>query len=151
MSDNKTTFNGLGNHLSVVEKVGYGLGDTASNILYQAWSFFLMIFYTDVFCIDAKVASFMFLITRVWDMINDPLMGMIADRTNTRWGKYEMPDDIRVDSLNDYQSGKLKRFKDWLYQKRIRARQDRDRTERRAGKEQEVAIKKAERPALFEF
>jgi GPH family glycoside/pentoside/hexuronide:cation symporter len=78
----------LSGKLSLVEKVGYGLGDTASNILYQAWSFFLMIFYTDVFGIDAKVASFMFLITRVWDMINDPIMGMIADRTNTRWGKF---------------------------------------------------------------
>ena len=74
--------------LSVIEKVGFGLGDTASNILYQAWSFFLMVFYTDVFGIPAKVASFMFLITRVWDMINDPIMGMIADRTNTRWGKF---------------------------------------------------------------
>jgi GPH family glycoside/pentoside/hexuronide:cation symporter len=82
------TFAPLGEKLSIVEKVGYGFGDTASNILYQAWSFFLMIFYTDVFGIDAKVASFMFLITRVWDMINDPLMGMIADRTNTRWGKF---------------------------------------------------------------
>ncbi len=74
--------------LPLYEKIGYGLGDTASNILYQAWSFFLMIFYTDVFGIDPKVASFMFLVTRVWDMINDPLMGMIADRTNTRWGKF---------------------------------------------------------------
>ena len=83
-----STFSQLGGKLSVVEKVGYGLGDTASNILYQAWSFFLMIFYTDVFGIDAKVASFMFLITRVWDMVNDPIMGMIADRTNTRWGKF---------------------------------------------------------------
>jgi GPH family glycoside/pentoside/hexuronide:cation symporter len=81
-------FNQLGEKLSILEKVGYGLGDTASNILYQAWSFFLMIFYTDVFGIDAKVASFMFLITRVWDMINDPIMGMIADRTQTRWGKF---------------------------------------------------------------
>jgi GPH family glycoside/pentoside/hexuronide:cation symporter len=79
---------GFSGKLSLVEKVGYGLGDTASNILYQAWSFFLMIFYTDVFGIPAKVASFMFLITRVWDMINDPIMGMIADRTNTRWGKF---------------------------------------------------------------
>ncbi len=87
-SASEVNFSGLGNHLSVVEKIGYGLGDTASNILYQAWSFFLMIFYTDVFGIDAKVASFMFLITRVWDMINDPIMGMIADRTNTRWGKF---------------------------------------------------------------
>ncbi|OGC00728.1 hypothetical protein A2V82_14285 [candidate division KSB1 bacterium RBG_16_48_16] len=78
----------MGGKLSIVEKVGYGFGDTASNILYQAWSFFLMIFYTDVFGISAKVASFMFLITRFWDMINDPIMGMMADRTNTRWGKF---------------------------------------------------------------
>jgi sugar (glycoside-pentoside-hexuronide) transporter len=78
----------LGGKLPLYEKIGYGLGDTASNILYQAWSFFLMIFYTDVFGIDPKVASFMFLVTRVWDMINDPIMGMIADRTNTRWGKF---------------------------------------------------------------
>jgi GPH family glycoside/pentoside/hexuronide:cation symporter len=47
-----------------------------------------MIFYTDVFGIDAKVAAFMFLITRLWDMFTDPMMGMIADRTNTRWGKF---------------------------------------------------------------
>lgn len=79
---------GIGGKLSVIEKVGYGLGDTASNILYQAWSFFLMIFYTDVFGIPARTASFMFLVTRIWDMINDPIMGMIADRTNTRWGKF---------------------------------------------------------------
>ncbi len=78
----------LGGKLSILEKVGYGLGDTASNILYQAWSFFLMIFYTDVFGIDAKVASFMFLITRFWDMVFDPIIGMVADRTNTRWGKF---------------------------------------------------------------
>lgn len=79
---------GFGGRLSLVEKVGYGVGDTASNILYQAWSFFLMVFYTDVFGIPATAASFMFLITRVWDMINDPIMGMIADRTETRWGKF---------------------------------------------------------------
>lgn len=47
-----------------------------------------MIFYTDVFGIPATTASFMFLVTRIWDMINDPIMGMIADRTNTRWGKF---------------------------------------------------------------
>lgn len=74
--------------LPFLEKVGFGLGDTASNILYQAWSFFLMIFYTDVFGIPATAAGFMFLITRVWDMLNDPIMGMIADRTETRWGKF---------------------------------------------------------------
>ncbi|OHB55227.1 MAG: hypothetical protein A2173_11405 [Planctomycetes bacterium RBG_13_44_8b] len=78
----------MGGKLSTLEKVGYGFGDTASNILYQAWSFFLAKFYTDVFGISAKHAAFLFLITRIWDMINDPMMGMIADRTNTRWGKF---------------------------------------------------------------
>lgn len=85
---NTVQTNPLTEKLSIVEKVGFGLGDTASNILYQAWNFFLMIFYTDVFGIDAKVAAFMFLITRLWDMCTDPIMGMIADRTNTRWGKF---------------------------------------------------------------
>jgi len=74
--------------LPVFEKVGFGLGDTASNIMYQAWSFFLAKFYTDVFGISTKHAATMFLVTRVWDMVNDPLMGMIADRTKTRWGKF---------------------------------------------------------------
>lgn len=100
MTDNKQSDSGIAplaaveqvlknsGKLSMVEKVGFGLGDTASNILYQAWSFFLMIFYTDVFGIDPKVASFMFLITRVWDMVFDPIIGMVADRTTTRWGKF---------------------------------------------------------------
>ncbi len=74
--------------LSVFEKVGFGLGDTASNIMYQAWSFFLAKFYTDVFGISTKHAATMFLVTRIWDMVNDPVMGMIADRTKTRWGKF---------------------------------------------------------------
>jgi GPH family glycoside/pentoside/hexuronide:cation symporter len=74
--------------LPLIEKIGFGLGDTASNILYQAWSFFLAKFYTDVFGIAAKHAAILFLVTRIWDMINDPMMGMVADRTNTRWGKF---------------------------------------------------------------
>lgn len=86
--DPASSFSKLGGKLSIVEKIGYGLGDTASNILYQAWNFFLMIFYTDVFGIETHVAAFMFLITRLWDMFTDPMMGMIADRTNTRWGKF---------------------------------------------------------------
>jgi GPH family glycoside/pentoside/hexuronide:cation symporter len=74
--------------LPVYEKIGFGLGDTASNILYQAWSFFLAKFYTDVFGIPVAAASYLFLVTRFWDMIFDPIMGMIADRTSTRWGKF---------------------------------------------------------------
>ena len=83
-----SAFNELGGKLSVFEKIGYGLGDTASNILYQAWSFFLAKFYTDVFGIPARHAATMFLVTRIWDTINAPIMGMVADRTNTRWGKF---------------------------------------------------------------
>jgi GPH family glycoside/pentoside/hexuronide:cation symporter len=78
----------LGGKLPLYEKIGYGFGDTASNLMYQAWSFFLAKFYTDVFGISAKHAATMFLVTRIWDMINDPMMGMIADRTKTRWGKF---------------------------------------------------------------
>jgi hypothetical protein len=75
----------------------------------------------------------------------------IAGKTYTRWKKNEMPADIRVDSLNDYQSRELKRVKDWLYQKRIQTRQDRERAERREEKEEEEARKQSEQPALFEF
>lgn len=74
--------------LSLLEKVGYGLGDTASNLFFQTFIFFLVYFYTDVFGISAAAAGTMFLVTRIWDAINDPIMGAIADRTNTRWGKF---------------------------------------------------------------
>jgi GPH family glycoside/pentoside/hexuronide:cation symporter len=77
-----------GHKLSITEKVGFGLGDTASNILYQAWSFFLAKFYTDVYMLPAETASILFLVTRVWDWAFDPMIGMIADRTETRWGKF---------------------------------------------------------------
>lgn len=75
----------------------------------------------------------------------------VSTQTYRRWGKGEMPADIAVSSLNDYQTAELKRFKGWLYEKRIQTRQDRERTKRREEKELEVAERKAERPALFEF
>ncbi len=75
----------------------------------------------------------------------------VATQTYRKWGKGEMPADIAVDLLNDYQIAELKRFKSWLYQRRVEARQDRERTERRQEKEQEAARRKAERPALFDF
>jgi len=74
--------------LSVREKIGYGLGDTASNLFFQTTIYFLLYFYTDVFGITAKTAGTMFLVTRIWDAINDPMMGAVADRTRTRWGKF---------------------------------------------------------------
>ncbi len=74
--------------LSFVENFGFGLGDTASNFFFQTFNIFLLYYYTDVFGIDAAVAGTMFLVTRLWDAVNDPIMGIICDRTKTRWGKY---------------------------------------------------------------
>lgn len=74
--------------VSVIEKVGYGLGDAASNIVFQVVMGFLLYFYTDVFGISAAAVGTLFLVVRLFDAITDPVMGGIADRTNTRWGKY---------------------------------------------------------------
>ena len=74
--------------LSVTEKVGYALGDTASNLYWKVFEFFLLVFYTDVFQISPVAAGTLFLVTRIWDAVNDPLMGALADRTKSRWGRY---------------------------------------------------------------
>jgi len=70
------------------EKIGYAVGDTASCLYWQTFSMFLMIFYTDTFGITPAVVGTMFLISRFWDAAIDPVMGVIADRTNTRFGKF---------------------------------------------------------------
>ncbi len=75
-------------HIPIKEKIGFALGDTASNLFFQTFMLFLLYFYTDVFGISAATAGTMFLVTRIWDSINDPIMGVIADRTNTKWGKF---------------------------------------------------------------
>ncbi|MFO7846918.1 MAG: MFS transporter [Balneolaceae bacterium] len=74
--------------LTFKEKVGYSLGDMASNLYFQTFVLFLPIFYTDVFGIPAAAMGTMMLVTRVWDAVTDPVMGMIADRTQSRWGKF---------------------------------------------------------------
>lgn len=74
--------------ISIGEKIGYSLGDCAANFIFQTVMMFLLFFYTDVMGISPVVAGIIFLITRIWDAFNDPMMGAIADRTNTRWGKF---------------------------------------------------------------
>ncbi|GAB3021036.1 glycoside-pentoside-hexuronide (GPH):cation symporter [Bowmanella dokdonensis] len=74
--------------LSVREKVAYGLGDTASNIVFQSVMLFLSFFYTDVFGISPAVVGTLFLVVRIFDAITDPLMGAINDRTQTKYGKF---------------------------------------------------------------
>jgi len=74
--------------LSVKEKIAYGLGDTASNIIFQTVMMFLLIFYTDVVGLSPAVVGTLFLAVRLIDAITDPLMGSFADRTQTRWGQF---------------------------------------------------------------
>lgn len=74
--------------LSLREKFGYGLGDMASNIVYQAVINVLMYFYTDVYGIEAAAAGTLMIVVRIFDAIIDPIMGAVADRTRTRWGRY---------------------------------------------------------------
>lgn len=74
--------------LTLKEKLGYGFGDLASVLYWQTFMLYFTYFYTDVFLLPAAAAASMFLVSRVWDGVNDPVMGMIADRTNTRWGKF---------------------------------------------------------------
>ncbi len=74
--------------LSLKEKIGYSLGDTASHFVWDMVGFWILIFYTDTFGISAAAAGTIMLIARLWDMLSDPIMGIIADRTNTRWGKF---------------------------------------------------------------
>ncbi|MCK5906551.1 MAG: MFS transporter [Flavobacteriales bacterium] len=75
-------------NISIKEKIGFALGDTASNLVWNTMLIFQMYFYTDIFGIPAAVVGTMFLITKIWDSLNDPMMGIIADRTNTKWGKF---------------------------------------------------------------
>lgn len=70
------------------EKIGYGFGDMASSMFWKLFGSYLMIFYTDVFGMSAAVVGTMFLITRVWDSAFDPIVGIVADRTHSRWGKF---------------------------------------------------------------
>ena len=74
--------------IKLKEKIGYGFGDMASSMFWKLFGSYLMIFYTDVFGLPAAVVGTMFLITRVWDSAFDPIVGVIADRTQSRWGKF---------------------------------------------------------------
>jgi GPH family glycoside/pentoside/hexuronide:cation symporter len=77
-----------GEKLSVREKIGYAAGDTASNLYFQTFLLFIPIFYTDVMGLPAAAVATMFVFSRAFDAAIDPVMGAIADRTRSRWGKF---------------------------------------------------------------
>jgi GPH family glycoside/pentoside/hexuronide:cation symporter len=70
------------------EYIGYALGDTASNFFFQTFNIFLTYYYIDVWGIAATALLWMYPIIRLFDAFNDPVLGLIADRTKTRWGKF---------------------------------------------------------------
>ncbi len=70
------------------EMFGYALGDLGINFNFQAIGFLLSFYYTDIFGISPAHVAGLLLVARVWDAVNDPLMGFIADRTKTRWGQF---------------------------------------------------------------
>lgn len=74
--------------VSFGEKVGYSLGDGSANLIFQMMMMFQLFFYTDVFGITATTAGFILLFARVFDAFVDPVVGLLSDRTNTKWGKY---------------------------------------------------------------
>lgn len=78
----------MNDRISIKEKIGYGFGDFASSMFWKLFSVYLLYYYTDVFGIAAAAVGTMFLITRIWDTALDPIIGVISDKTETRWGKF---------------------------------------------------------------
>lgn len=74
--------------LSAIQRIGFGSGDLAQNLIYQTVSMYLLIFYTNVFGISAAAAGVMFLIVRIVDVVWDPIVGAFVDKHNPKLGKY---------------------------------------------------------------
>ena len=74
--------------MKLSEKIGYGFGDMASSMFWKLFSYYLQFFYLKIFGLSTTAAGTLVLVTRIWDAVSDPMMGIIADRTKTRWGKY---------------------------------------------------------------
>lgn len=78
----------MNDRISIKEKIGYGFGDFASSMFWKLFSVYLLYYYTDVFGIAAAAVGTMFLVTRIWDTALDPIIGIVSDKTETRWGKF---------------------------------------------------------------
>jgi GPH family glycoside/pentoside/hexuronide:cation symporter len=74
--------------LSFKEKFAYGLGDTASNFYFQAFNLFLVYYYTDIFGLQSAAVGTLMFVTPILIAALNPVIGVVADRTTTRWGKF---------------------------------------------------------------
>jgi GPH family glycoside/pentoside/hexuronide:cation symporter len=70
------------------ERIGYGCGDMACNFIYQTIMMYITMFYTDFFGLTGKAVGIMFLVSRVWDAVNDPIMGSLVDKFQFKQGRY---------------------------------------------------------------
>lgn len=74
--------------LSFGRKVGYGAGDFGFNLFFSTASLYLLYYYTDVLGLPPATAGWIFAVALIWDAVFDPVMGYLASRTRTRWGRY---------------------------------------------------------------
>jgi len=102
---------------------------------------------------DAEVCAYLMTLSLTQPMDSDwtQIYLYVAGQTYKRWEKGEMPADIVVESISEYQMGELSRLKSWLYYQRVKARQEKDRAERGREKEKAKARRELERPALFKL
>ena len=75
-------------HVPFISKFAYGMGDVGCNFSWMFVSNFLMIFYTDVFGIGMSAVATLMLVSRIWDAVNDPIIGTLTDKTHSRWGRF---------------------------------------------------------------
>jgi len=102
---------------------------------------------------DAEACAYLMTVSLTQPMDSDwtRIYLYVATQTYKRWEKGEMPVDIAVDSISDYQMEELNRLKSWLYHQRVKARREKDRAEWRQEKEEAKAQREEEQPALFKF
>jgi len=102
---------------------------------------------------DAEVCAYLMTVSLTQPLDSDwtQIYLYVASHTYKRWEKGEMPPDIAVDSISDYQMEELSRLKYWIYRQRVKTRLAKDRTERREEREEAEAQREAEQPALFGF
>jgi hypothetical protein len=86
-----------------------------------------------------------------WTQIYLYVANQVYSRHRTKESGVQFPEDIRVRSLSDYQMAELRRLKQWIYERRTQAKQERERAERLKKREEEATKRSMERPALFEF
>ena len=78
----------MDNGISFKEKLSFGIGAYGKDLVYGIVATFVMVYYTDVVQVSPAFVGGLFLVARIWDAINDPMMGLIVDNTHTKYGKF---------------------------------------------------------------